>query len=313
MGQPMKILRGVRAVPGQWRGCAITMGNFDGVHRGHQLVMGQLLEYAAARAACPVVIVFEPQPQEYFTPHKAPSRLTTLREKAGALQPCGINNLVCLRFDRALAEMEPEEFVLHHLVRGLGARLVIVGDDFRFGRARRGDFDLLQEMGRAHGYDLAATTTFALHERRVSSSWIRELLAGGDLETASRLLGRPFTIVGRVVRGEQVGRILGYPTANIDLRGRVPPIHGIYAVQVRGLGADLVNGVASLGTRPVFGGTRLLLEIHLFDWNRDIYGRRISVQFLRHLRAERNFSSVDQLRAQIALDVQQARSVLAAG
>lgn len=309
----MRILRNVTAVPDSLRGVAVTIGNFDGVHRGHQLVMQQLVDQAGSRGITPLVMVFEPQPQEYFTPHKALPRLTTLREKVEELRRCGVSNLLCLRFDRALAETEPEEFVRNYLVRALGARLVIVGDDFRFGRGRRGDFQMLQTMGGNHGYDLKAMHTFFLRERRVSSSWIRELLAAGDVVAAGELLGRPFSITGRVIAGCQRGRKLGFPTANLDVHDRNPPLRGIHAVQVEGLGPKLVNGVASLGTRPVFSGERLVLEVFLFDWTADIYGRRIGVQFRKHLRPEQNFESVDALCVQMARDAEQARAILAAG
>lgn len=307
----MRILRSDTSVPAALRGAAVTIGNFDGVHRGHQLVMQQLAGLAGALGIAPLVMLFEPQPQEYFTPHKAPPRLTSLREKAVVLGASGIRDILCLRFNRALAEVEAAEFVQRFLVRALGARLVIVGDDFRFGRGRQGDFALLQEMGRIHGFDLHAMETHAVNGRRVSSSWIRELLAAGDADTAARLLGRPYGITGRVVPGDRVGRTLGFPTANIDVHGRTPPLRGVYAVQVQGLGATPVNGVASLGTRPVFAGTRLLLEVYLFDWNEDIYGRRITVQFRRHLRAEQDFASVDELCAQMRRDAEVAREILA--
>jgi riboflavin kinase/FMN adenylyltransferase len=309
----MRIVRTLHRVPADLRGAAVTIGNFDGVHLGHQRVMRQLVDEAGRRGIRPLVMVFEPQPQEYFTPYKAPARLTTLREKIVALGNCGIGDLLCLRFGRAVAEIEAEEFVRRFLVDALGARLVIVGDDFRFGRGRRGDFALLASMGRKHGYDLVDMETFTVQGRRVSSSWIRELLAAGDVEAAMRLLGRPYGITGRVVRGEGVGRTLGFPTANIDVHERVPPLRGIYAVRVLGLNAGPISGVASIGTRPVFAGTRLLLEVFLFDWEAEIYGRRITVEFHCHLRPERNFASVEELRTQMRRDEEQARALLAAG
>lgn len=309
----MRILRSVHDIPAAHRGVAVTIGNFDGVHRGHQRVMQQLAGLAQARDIRPLVMLFEPQPQEYFTPHKAPPRLTTLREKVSVLGDCGIQTVLCLRFNRAVAEIEPDAFIQRYLVQALGARLVIVGDDFRFGRGRQGDFALLQAMGRSHGYELGEMETFSLHGRRVSSSWIRELLAAGDVGAAADLLGRPYSITGRVVPGAQVGRTLGYPTANIDVHGRTPPLRGVFAVRVAGLQPETVPGVASLGTRPVFAGERLLLEVFLFDWNADIYGRRIRVEFHRHLRPELHFGSVKELCAQMDRDADQAREVLAGG
>lgn len=309
----MRILRNTGQFPAAERGVALTIGNFDGVHRGHQRVMQQLVGLARARELRPLVMVFEPQPQEYFTPHKAPPRLTTLREKVAVLGACGISNVYCLRFDHALAEIEPEAFVQRFLIKALGARLVMVGDDFRFGRGRQGDLALLQSMGRVHGFELQEMETFSLHGRRVSSSWIRELLVTGEVGAAAELLGRPYSITGRVAPGAQVGRTLGYPTANIDVHRRTPPLRGVYAVRVTGLGTQPVHGVASLGTRPVFAGERLLLEVFLFDWNADIYGRRISVEFHRFLRPELHFGSVAELRAQMDRDADQARRILASG
>lgn len=307
----MRILRSDAGIPAELRGAAVTIGNFDGVHRGHQRVMQQLAGLAGARGMTPLVMLFEPQPQEYFTPHKAPPRLTTLREKAAVLAACGIRDLLCLRFDRSLAEIGAEEFVQRFLVQGLRARLVIVGDDFRFGRGRQGDFGLLQTRGRSHGFDLQEMETYSVRGRRVSSSWLRELLAAGDVDAAAELLGRPYSITGRIVPGGQIGRTLGFPTANIDVHRRTPPLRGVYAVRVQGLGQAPVDGVASLGTRPVFAGTRLLLEVHLFDWGTDVYGRRITVEFRRHLRPERDFASVDELQAQMRRDADAARQILA--
>ncbi len=308
----MRFFRHVTAVPESLHPSAVAIGNFDGVHRGHQVVIQQLVEQAGRRGITPLVMVFEPQPQEYFRPLQVPSRLTTLREKVEALRHCGVNNMLCLRFDQALAQTEPEEFVQNILVRTLGARLVIVGDDFRFGHARRGDFQLLRSMGSSLGFEIEAMETVSLHGQRISSSRIRELLAAGEVAGAGELLGRPYSITGRVIHGCQRGRELGFPTANMDVHDRQPPVRGIHAVQVDGLGTRLIDGVASIGTRPVFSGQRLLLEVFLFDWNAEIYGRRLSVQFRQFLRPEMNFNTVDDLCAQMARDVEQAREILAA-
>ncbi|OGT79389.1 MAG: riboflavin biosynthesis protein RibF [Gammaproteobacteria bacterium RIFCSPLOWO2_02_FULL_61_13] len=308
----MRFFRHVTAVPESLRPSAVAIGNFDGVHRGHQAVIRQLVEQAGRRRITPLVMVFEPQPQEYFRPLQVPSRLTTLREKVETLRHCGVNNMLCLRFDQELAQTEPEEFVQNILARVLGARLIIVGDDFRFGHNRRGDFKLLRSMGSSLGFETEAMETVSLHGQRISSSRIRGLLAAGEVDAAGDLLGRPYSITGRVIHGCQRGRQLGFPTANIDVHDRQPPVRGIHAVQVDGLGARLVDGVASIGTRPVFSGKRLLLEVFLFDWNADIYGSRISVQFRQFLRPEMNFNSVDDLCTQMARDVEQARAVLGA-
>ncbi|MBI1732948.1 MAG: bifunctional riboflavin kinase/FAD synthetase [Gammaproteobacteria bacterium] len=308
----MKFHREAHAVPEAPAGTAVTIGNFDGVHLGHQRVMKQLVDHARSRAIAPLVVVFEPHPREFFAPLQAPTRLTTLREKVEALRRCGVQEVTCLRFNRALAGVGAQDFVQRFMVQELGARLVIVGNDFRFGRGRAGDVALLRELGRTHGYDVLEAETFEIEGRRVSSSWVRELLAAGEVEAANRLLGRPFSLTGRVILGAQIGRTLGFPTANIDMENRAPPLRGVFAVQVDGLRPGLVNGVANLGTRPVFAGQRLLLEVFLFDWNEDIYGRRISVQFRRFLRPERNFDSVQALCVQMARDSDQARAILAA-
>jgi riboflavin kinase/FMN adenylyltransferase len=308
----MEIHRSPGHVPDIAAGAAVTIGNFDGVHRGHQQVMAQLVQVAAARAVVPVVVVFEPHPREFFTPRQAPTRLTTLREKVEALKQCGVRNVTCLRFNRTLAALEPAEFVRKFLVQKFAARVVIIGSDFRFGHRRSGDVALLRSLGQGHGYEVLETETYLSGGRRVSSSWVRELLAAGEVEAANHLLGRPFSLTGRVIHGAQIGRTLGFPTANIDMENRAPPLRGVFAVQVDGLRPGLVNGVANLGTRPVFAGQRLLLEVFLFDWNEDIYGRRISVHFRRFLRPERNFDSVQALCAQMALDSDQARAILAA-
>jgi riboflavin kinase/FMN adenylyltransferase len=307
----MEIHRSPDQVPEVSSGTAVTIGNFDGVHLGHQQVMGQLVAAARSRGLVPVVVVFEPHPREFFTPHQAPTRLTTLREKVEALRRCGVENVTCLRFNRTLAAVEAPDFVQRFLVQKLRARIVIVGSDFRFGHRRVGDLSLLRLLGATHGYEVMETETFLFDGRRVSSSWVRELLAAGEVEAANQLLGRTFSLTGRVVLGAQIGRTLGFPTANIDMENRAPPLRGVFAVQVEGLRPHLVNGVANLGTRPVFAGQRLVLEVFLFDWNDDIYGRRISVHFRRFLRPERNFESVQALCVQMALDSAQARAILA--
>jgi riboflavin kinase/FMN adenylyltransferase len=291
-------------------GCVATVGNFDGVHLGHQALIREVVEHARQLAVPASVMLFEPQPLEYFSPAAAPVRLTTLREKIGALRGQAIDRLVCLRFDSALARLEAGEFVESLLLRGMGVRRMIVGDDFRFGRDRRGDFDLLAQLGSRHGFDVVPTETLLLRGERISSSRIRAALNAADLESAAVLLGRRYRICGRVVPGDRRGRELGFATANIDLHGRGAPLRGIFAVRVHGLEGGIRDGVASLGTRPVFDGRRLLLETHLFDFAADIYGRRIEVEFVHFLRPERNFGSVEALRRQMHLDAEQARQVL---
>lgn len=307
----MEIIRGLHNLrPRHW-GCVASIGNFDGVHLGHQAVFRTLRERAKALGLPSVIIIFEPQPLEYFSPASAPPRLTRLREKLHGLAQAGIDRVLILEFGPRLAEMPAPEFVDRCLVRGLSVRFLLVGDDFRFGRARGGDFSLLQAEGRRHGYEVASIDTFRLGEERVSSTWIREVLQRGDLQTAAQCLGRPYAICGRVAHGDKRGRGLGFPTANLDLHRRASPLHGVYAVRVQGLEHQPHHGVANLGHRPTIQGERrFLLEVHLFGLAREIYGAHLQVEFLHKLRDERRFASLDELRRQIHLDVLAARRCL---
>ena len=304
----MQIIRGLHNLRPEHRGCVATIGNFDGVHLGHQAVFRHLRDKAARFGLPATVITFEPQPQEFFAPERAPARLTRMREKLMALKDAGIDRVVLLEFNRKLAEMTAEAFVQKLLVEGLGVRYLFVGDDFRFGRGRRGDIGLLRRVGREHGFEVENMNTFAVGDERVSSTRIRELLAAGELELAAHYLGRPYRICGRVAHGDARGRSIGFPTANIDLHRRVSPLRGVYAVRVYGLGDAPVDGVANIGTRPtVEGDTRHLLEVHLFGFDRQIYGEHIQVEFHRRLRDERRFDSFDQLQQQIRRDCAAAR------
>ena len=307
----MQIVRGLHNLRPQHRGSALTIGNYDGVHRGHQAVLASLRKRAAVIGVAATVVTFEPTPQEYFGGGAAPSRLMRLRDKLIALRDQGIERTLCLRFDALLAGLSAESFIERVLVRGLGARHVVVGADFRFGCGRRGDLELLSEAGIAHGFSVDAAPTFVLDGERVSSTAVRRALANGDLERASTLLGRPYRICGRVVGGQRLGRALGYPTANLRLGRRVCPLHGIFAVRVTGAGGEALPGVASLGTRPTVGGDELLLEVHLFDFDAELYGRRLEVEFIARLRDEEHFPSMEALAAQMRRDEAQARAILA--
>jgi riboflavin kinase/FMN adenylyltransferase len=287
-----------------------SIGNFDGVHLGHQTVVEQVTALAEELRLPAAVVLFEPQPLEFFAGGAAPARLTSLREKLRELRRFRIERVACLRFDAAFAGMSPREFADGVLVRGLGAKRIVVGEDFRFGRDRRGDLDMLKGLAREGGFEAVPARTLFMDGGRVSSSRIRDLLRTGDLDGAARLLGRPYRMSGRVGRGEARGRKLGFPTANIDLSRRRPPLQGIFAVRVLGLNGGAHDGVASIGTRPVFGGGHLLLEAHLFDFEESIYGRRIEVEFVRRLRGERDFESAEALRAQMRIDAQQAMEIL---
>lgn len=304
----MELIRGLHNLKPRHRGCVATIGNFDGVHSGHRAVIAQLMQKAWALRLPTLVMLFEPQPQEFFQPDTAPPRLTRLREKVELLRRYGIDRILCLRFDANLAALSAHEFVERVLVQGLQIRYLAVGEDFQFGHRRHGNFALLTQAGRERSFEVAAVPVFQYDGRRVSSTAVRQALAAGDLPQAQRLLGRPYTICGRVTQGDRRGRTLGFPTANIRLRRRTSPLQGVYVIEVRGIEARPLAGVANVGTRPTLGGKRSLLEVHLFDFNQDIYGRRIEVTFLQKLRDERRFDSLAELQRQIGYDVAQARA-----
>jgi len=307
----MQIIRGLYNLRPEHRGSALTIGNYDGVHRGHQAVLETLGVRARQLGVATTVVTFEPTPQEYFGGDRAPSRLMRLRDKLLALQELGVERVLCLHFDRALASLSAEHFIERVLVQGLGARHVVVGADFRFGSGRKGDLPLLAAAGARSGFSVAAAPTYVLEGERVSSTAVRNALAIGDLERARRLLGRRYHICGRVIGGQRLGRALGYPTANMALGRLVCPLHGIFAVRVAGADDGWRPGVASLGTRPTLGGGELLLEAHLFDFDADLYGRRLDVEFVAKLRDEERFESTEALTVQMRRDEAQARAILA--
>ena len=302
----MELVRGLYNLRPEHRGCAATIGNFDGVHRGHQAVMAQLAEHAAEMKVPATLITFEPQPREFFAPESAPPRLTRLREKLDALAGLGIDRVICLHFNAALASLTPEDFIRHILLEGLDVKYLVVGDDFRFGHDRGGDFGLLEQTGASHGFPVVATHTFNVGDSRVSSTRIREALYTGDMAMAESLLGRKYSMCGRVAHGDKRGRTIGFPTANIHLHRSVSPVAGVYAVQMSGIDDKPVPGVANVGNRPTVDGTRSLLEVHLFDFDADIYGQQVRVEFLKKLRDEERFDSFEALQRQIVQDVEQA-------
>jgi riboflavin kinase/FMN adenylyltransferase len=307
----MHIIRGLHNLRAQHRGCVATIGNFDGVHLGHQSVFRHLLQKGRELGLTATVVTFEPQPREFFQPQGAPARLTRLREKLQTMQEVGIERVVILEFNKRLAGMSARHFVEELLIKGLGIRFLSVGDDFRFGRDRQGDFDLLKRMGRLHGYAVENMHTYMLEADRVSSTRIRQLLTLGELEAAAQCLGRPYRICGRVSHGDKRGRSIGFPTMNVNLHRIVSPLRGVFAVRVLGLDPKPLPGVANIGNRPtVDGGTLYLLEVHLFDFARSVYGEHVQVEFVRRLRDEKRFDSFDALRRQIHLDAKTARQVL---
>ncbi len=290
-----------------------TIGNFDGVHRGHQRLILRVIARAREIGAASTVVTFEPQPLEYFRGAVAPPRITRLREKAAALARLGLDQLVVLRFGR-IARMAAEEFIEKILVAGLRVMELFVGDDFRFGWRRKGDFQLLQEAGRRFGFRVSRSETITLRGERISSSAIRRALSLGDLRRAEELLGRRYALCGRVVRGDRLGRKLGFPTANLQIGRWPPPLSGVFAVQVEGIADHPWPGVANVGLRPTVGGRRRpVVEVHLFGFEGDLYGRLLEVSFCRKLRDEKRFPSLEALREQIGRDIAEAKALLGRG
>jgi riboflavin kinase/FMN adenylyltransferase len=283
--------------------CALTIGNFDGVHRGHRALIDRVTAKARELGLTSCVLTFEPHPREFFAREAAPARLTRLRDKLELMAAAGVKRVHIARFDAAFAARSAASFIDEVLVRGLGTRWLLVGRDFRFGERRSGDFGTLEDAALRHGFRLEAMADVLFEGERVSSSAVRAALKAGDLQGAERLLGHPYTISGRVAHGAKLGRGLGFPTANIVLR-RTAPISGIFAVEVAGVG----RGVASVGRRPTVNPVPIpLLEVHLFDWEGDLYGSHIKVRFLKKLRDEKKYDGLPALREAIAADAKQAR------
>ncbi|TWH64060.1 riboflavin kinase/FMN adenylyltransferase [Azomonas agilis] len=304
----MQLVRDLHNLQPRHRGCVATIGNFDGVHRGHQAILGQLRARAQALGVPSCVVIFEPQPREFFTPAEAPPRLTRLREKLALLAQEGVDQVLCLPFNPRLREHSAEDFVQQILVQGLAVRHLEVGDDFRFGCDRAGDFAFLQQAGQVHGFSVEAATTLTLGHERVSSTAVRQALAAGDLAHAANLLGRDYALCGRVIHGQHLGRQLGAPTANIQLKRRRVALSGVYTVSAEVDGQRLV-GVANIGLRPSVQGDGLPhLEVHLLNYQGDLYGRFMRVTFCHKLRDEQRFASLDALRQAIDSDIAAARA-----
>ena len=302
----MQVFRGFsRPLPGP---TALAIGNFDGVHRGHAVLLKRLV--VAARTAClpATILTFEPHPREFFAPASAPARLTTLREKLELLSDNGVEQVMVCRSHASFAALSAQRFIDDVLIAGLRIRHLIIGDDFRFGQGRAGNFEMLQQAGRHSGFSVEAMNSVVVDGVRVSSSSVRQALASGDMVQAANLLGRPYVIDGSVRHGDKIGRQLGFATANIRIKHNPLPMSGVFAVEVAGLGDKSLPGVANLGIRPTLGGTRPLLEVHLFDFDRDIYGAHLSVRFVHKLRNEQRFPNFDALKAQIAADAMAARA-----
>ena len=307
----MQVIRGSYNLKPKHCGCVATFGNFDGIHLGHQQLLKQVLAASNKLKLPSLLITTEPLSREYFSPDTSPPRLTRFREKLEVFDAFGIDRVLCLRFNRQLASMKAEAFIEDLLIEKLGIKHLIIGDDTRFGFKRQGDFALLSQYAKKHNFKLSATDTVLSNKQRVSSSSIRQALAQGDITRTSSLLDRMYHMSGRVAHGEQRGRTLGYPTANIYLNRRQTPLMGIYAVEVGGLANERLPAIASLGVRPTFGAGECLLEVHIFNFSQDIYGRHVSVFFRHKLRDERKFESADKLIEQMHIDVAQAKKFFA--
>jgi riboflavin kinase/FMN adenylyltransferase len=288
---------------------ALTIGNFDGGHLGHRAMLTRLAESASSGGLVSCVLTFEPHPREFFTPESAPVRLTNLREKLEWFASLGVERTHICRFDRNFSELSAQKFIERVVCRGLNAKWLLVGDDFRFGRGREGDLALLQSAGKKFGFEVAVMPSVTVSEKRVSSTRVRNALALGDLQQAAVLLGRPYSISGRVVHGDKTGRKIGFPTANIRIKHPRPPLGGIFAVEIAGIAERPLKGVASLGVRPTIKENGApLLEVYVLDFDREIYGQHVRVDFLHKLRNEEKYPNVETLKAQIGRDVENAKS-----
>jgi len=306
----MRLIRGLNRWPAG-NGCVATIGNFDGVHLGHQAILQKLVQAGNSHALPATLITFEPLPYEFFAGADAPCRLHGFRDRVQSIAATNIDQLLLLTFDEAQAMQPAETFIQEILVKTLKTRHLMVGDDFRFGHKRQGDFDLLQASAASGGFTLEQNQTVSADNTRISSTRIRKLLSDGELAAASDLLGHPYAISGRVVHGEKVGRQLGFPTANIALKDHRPPPRGVFAVIANDLDTNKAYGaVANLGERPTVGGRKLLLEVHVLDHDVELYGHHMKVEFLEFLRAEQKFDSLDALKAAISADADNARNAL---
>ncbi|TMO64544.1 bifunctional riboflavin kinase/FAD synthetase [Pseudoalteromonas aurantia] len=302
----MQLIRGIHNIRPHHFGCVLTIGNFDGVHLGHVEVLKGLVQDSKRYNLPSTVMLFERQPQEFFAKDKAPARLTRLRDKLALLAKLDIDRVICVSFTQQFAQQSAEYFVEHILAEKLGVKALTVGDDFKFGHARRGDFNMLKEIGESVSMHVKSTASLRRDDCRVSSTLIRAALAKGDLDTAHRMLGHTYTIAGRVIHGWKKGRELGFRTANIALKRQVIPVQGVFAVRVN-LNGKQYKGVANVGTKPTLNGTKALLEVHLFDFNQDVYGHFMQVELVKKLRDEQKFDTLLQLTAQIATDVADAK------
>jgi riboflavin kinase / FMN adenylyltransferase len=308
----MHLIRGLSQLEPFQNGCVLTIGNFDGLHLGHLAVIRKLAERGKTLNLPVVVMIFEPQPLEYFLASNAPSRLMRLREKVIEFNKLPVDHLLIVKFNREFANYDAEHFINDILLAKLNVKHLVIGDDFHFGKARRGNFALLKEQGRQHGFTVEDTGSYYIDSLRVSSTLIRDALGIGDVVQAERLLGHSYSICGRVAHGDKRGRTLGYPTANIKLFRKNTPISGVFAVTMTGVDDKELTGIANVGTRPTFdGGSKVVLETHLFNFNQEIYGRYVEVHFKQKIRDELQFNSLAELQSQIEQDVAIAKRFFA--
>jgi len=308
-----QFIRGMHNLRPHHHGSVVTIGSYDGVHLGHQTIIRQVAAKSSELQLASVAVVFEPQPHEFFSGEEAPARLMRLREKALSLFEAGVDRVCCLQFNQALRSLSAEEFVRQVLVDGLGVKYLVIGDDFHFGCDRSGDYEFLKDAGKRYGFEVCDTHTYEVDDERVSSTRIRAALERADFDLAGRLLGRPYTVSGHVGYGQQLGRQWDVPTANVHLRRYRSPLNGVFAVRVQLPDGRAVNGVANVGVRPTIGEKiKPILEVHLLDFDGNLYGQMITVEFLHKLREEQKFESLDLLKAQIYRDIDQARAYFSA-
>jgi riboflavin kinase/FMN adenylyltransferase len=306
----MQLVRGIHNIRPQDHGCVLTIGNFDGVHLGHQLVIKALVSKAKALNCVAAVLVFEPQPQELFSPDTAPARLCRLRDKYNLLAQLGVQRLICVNFTIKFSQQSAHYFIEHLLVEKLGIKHLIVGDDFHFGKNRQGNFPMLCQAGQKLGFAVSDTASYKMADCRISSTAIRQALEHDELASAKQMLGREYSIIGRVFHGDKRGRQLGFPTANVLLKRRVSPLSGVFAVMVN-TNTGQFKGVANVGARPTVAGVRQQLEVHLFDFDQGLYGQCIEVIIKKKLRPVIKFDSLEALTKQIKKDSEQAKQALA--
>ena len=307
-GKKKQFIRGLHNLKPNQNGCVATIGSFDGVHLGHRAILQQVIERAVAHDLPSVAMIFEPQPQEFFSGEQAPARLMRVREKAEAFFDSGIDQVFCLQFNRSLRSLSAEEFIEQVLVSGLNVRCLVVGDDFRFGHDRSGNYQLLKEAGKQHGFEVLDTHTLMHEGERISSTRVRQALEQADFTLAETLLGKPFQIAGRVVYGQRLGRQLGIPTVNVQLHRYRAPLSGVYVVEVL-LNGRCLPGVANVGVRPTVGDLiKPVLEVHLLDFDEDLYGQRIQVEFKAKVRVEAKFDSLDDMVEEIHRDIAVAKN-----